>query len=134
MKFGLIPEFIGRLPVIGAVANLDREALIRILSEPKNALVKQYRKLFEMENVELELHRRRARRDRRSGAAPRHRCPRVAGHPRRGAARHDVRPARPDDIASVVVDATVVREKVEPDPRARGATQPARRAPRRAAS
>jgi ATP-dependent Clp protease ATP-binding subunit ClpX len=55
MKFGLIPEFIGRLPVIGAVSNLDQEALVRILIEPKNALVRQYRKVFEFENVELEL-------------------------------------------------------------------------------
>ncbi len=54
MAFGLIPEFIGRLPVIGAVSNLDREALIEILIEPKNALTKQYQKFFEMENVELE--------------------------------------------------------------------------------
>ncbi len=54
LKFGLIPEFIGRLPVIGAVSNLDREALIRILVEPKNALVKQFRKIFEFEDVELE--------------------------------------------------------------------------------
>jgi ATP-dependent Clp protease ATP-binding subunit ClpX len=52
--FGLIPEFIGRLPVIGAVSNLDQEALVQILVEPKNALVKQYQKLFEFENVELE--------------------------------------------------------------------------------
>ncbi|MBA2281941.1 MAG: ATP-dependent Clp protease ATP-binding subunit ClpX [Actinomycetota bacterium] len=54
LQFGLIPEFIGRLPVIGAVANLDKDALIRILNEPKNALVKQYRKFFEFEDVELE--------------------------------------------------------------------------------
>ena len=54
LKFGLIPEFIGRLPVIGAVATLDQEALIRILGEPKNALVKQYKKFFELEDVELE--------------------------------------------------------------------------------
>jgi ATP-dependent Clp protease ATP-binding subunit ClpX len=54
LKFGLIPEFIGRLPVIGAVSSLDREALIRILVEPKNALVKQFRKFFEFEEVELE--------------------------------------------------------------------------------
>ena len=54
LKFGLIPEFIGRLPVIGAVANLDQEALVRILIEPKNALIKQYRKFFEFEDVELE--------------------------------------------------------------------------------
>src|SRR5918994_124495 len=54
LKFGLIPEFIGRLPVIGAVAPLDQEALIRILGEPKNALVKQFKKFFELEDVELE--------------------------------------------------------------------------------
>ncbi|HEY0787510.1 MAG TPA: ATP-dependent Clp protease ATP-binding subunit ClpX, partial [Thermoanaerobaculia bacterium] len=54
LKFGLIPEFIGRLPVIGAVSPLDQEALIRILGEPKNALVKQFRKFFELEDVELE--------------------------------------------------------------------------------
>ena len=54
LKFGLIPEFVGRLPVIGAVSNLDRDALVEILVEPKNALVKQYRKFFEFEEVELE--------------------------------------------------------------------------------
>jgi ATP-dependent Clp protease ATP-binding subunit ClpX len=54
LKFGLIPEFIGRLPVITTVSPLDREALIRILSEPRNALIKQYKKLFELDNVELE--------------------------------------------------------------------------------
>jgi ATP-dependent Clp protease ATP-binding subunit ClpX len=53
LKFGLIPEFVGRLPVIGAVSSLDRDALIRILVEPKNALVKQYQKFFELEDVEL---------------------------------------------------------------------------------
>jgi ATP-dependent Clp protease ATP-binding subunit ClpX len=54
LKFGLIPEFVGRLPVIGAVSNLDGEALVRILVEPKNALVKQYRRVFELDGVELE--------------------------------------------------------------------------------
>ncbi|MCC6184308.1 MAG: ATP-dependent Clp protease ATP-binding subunit ClpX, partial [Microthrixaceae bacterium] len=54
LKFGLIPEFVGRLPVLGVVDNLDREALIQILVEPKNALVKQYRKFFELEEVDLE--------------------------------------------------------------------------------
>ena len=54
LKFGLIPEFIGRLPVIGAVAPLDQEALIRILGEPKNALVRQFQKFFEREDVALE--------------------------------------------------------------------------------
>jgi ATP-dependent Clp protease ATP-binding subunit ClpX len=54
LKFGLIPEFVGRLPMVGAVRSLDRESLVRILVEPKNALVKQYQKFFEMEEVELE--------------------------------------------------------------------------------
>ncbi|MGY1740061.1 MULTISPECIES: ATP-dependent Clp protease ATP-binding subunit ClpX [unclassified Blastococcus] len=54
LKFGMIPEFIGRLPVITAVQKLDREALINILTEPKNALVRQYRRLFELDGVELE--------------------------------------------------------------------------------
>jgi ATP-dependent Clp protease ATP-binding subunit ClpX len=55
MKFGLIPEFIGRLPVIGAVAHLYKDALIRILVEPKNALTRQYKRVFELDHVELEL-------------------------------------------------------------------------------
>lgn len=52
-KFGLIPEFIGRLPMISSVAPLDKEALVRILIEPKNALIKQFRKLFELDGVDL---------------------------------------------------------------------------------
>ena len=55
IKFGLIPELIGRLPVVATLQELDEEALIRILVEPKNALVKQYQKLFSMEGVELEI-------------------------------------------------------------------------------
>jgi ATP-dependent Clp protease ATP-binding subunit ClpX len=54
IKFGLIPEFIGRLPVVASVTNLDKDSLVRILNEPRNALVKQYKKLFEMDGVELE--------------------------------------------------------------------------------
>ena len=53
MRFGLIPEFIGRLPVLATLEDLDEEALVTILTEPKNALVKQYKRLFEMENVAL---------------------------------------------------------------------------------
>ena len=54
VKFGLIPEFVGRLPVTGTVSGLSRDALVQILVEPKNALSKQYQKFFEMEDVELE--------------------------------------------------------------------------------
>ena len=55
LKFGMIPEFVGRLPMIGAVHSLDRAALIKILTEPKNALLKQYQKFFEFEDIELEV-------------------------------------------------------------------------------
>ncbi len=55
LKFGMIPEFIGRLPMVGAVHALDKPALMSILTEPKNALVKQYIKIFEFDNVELEI-------------------------------------------------------------------------------
>jgi ATP-dependent Clp protease ATP-binding subunit ClpX len=56
IKFGLIPEFVGRLPVIATLEELDETALVKILTEPKNALTKQYQKLFAMEDVDLEFH------------------------------------------------------------------------------
>ena len=55
IKFGLIPEFVGRLPVVASLEELDEQALVKILTEPKNAISKQFRKLFEMEGVELEI-------------------------------------------------------------------------------
>jgi ATP-dependent Clp protease ATP-binding subunit ClpX len=134
MKFGLIPEFIGRLPVIGAVSNLDREALVQILVEPKNALVKQYQKFFEMENVQLEFA------DDALEAVADQAILRGTGA--RGLraileevllnAMYDL-PGR-SDIDKCVIDASVVLEKVNPTlvPRA---TTPARQSrPRRAAS
>ena len=54
LKFGLIPEFIGRLPIVATLKDLDKEALVKILLEPKNSLIKQYQKLFEIDGVELE--------------------------------------------------------------------------------
>jgi ATP-dependent Clp protease ATP-binding subunit ClpX len=56
VKFGLIPEFIGRLPIIATLEDLDEDALVQILTEPKNALARQYQRLFEMEGVELVFH------------------------------------------------------------------------------
>ena len=53
LKFGLIPEFIGRLPVLATLEDLDDDALVQILTEPKNALIKQYERLFDMEDVKL---------------------------------------------------------------------------------
>lgn len=55
IRFGLIPEFIGRLPVIASVTNLDEDALVRVLTEPRNSLVRQYERLFEMDGVELSI-------------------------------------------------------------------------------
>ena len=55
IKYGLIPEFVGRLPVVATLEELDEVALIQILTEPKNALIKQYQKMFSMEGVELEI-------------------------------------------------------------------------------
>jgi ATP-dependent Clp protease ATP-binding subunit ClpX len=56
LRFGLIPEFVGRLPVLATLEDLDEGALVKILTEPKNALVKQYQRLFDMENVDLTIH------------------------------------------------------------------------------
>ncbi|WP_047260021.1 ATP-dependent Clp protease ATP-binding subunit ClpX [Corynebacterium uterequi] len=56
VKFGLIPEFIGRLPVVATVENLDRDSLVRVLTEPKNALVRQYERLFDMDGVQLTIN------------------------------------------------------------------------------
>ena len=74
VKYGLIPEFVGRLPMIATLDELDLDALVRIIREPKNSLTKQYAKLFEMENVEIQFREdalkaisRRAR-ERKTGA------------------------------------------------------------------
>ena len=95
VKFGLIPEFIGRLPMIASVAPLDRDALIRILVEPRNALIKQFRKLFELDGVDLEFSPDAIEADRRPRAAARHRRPRPPRDPRRGPAQRHVRRPQP---------------------------------------
>ena len=135
MKFGLIPEFIGRLPVIGAVSSLDRQALIEILIEPKNALTKQYQKFFEMENVKLEFT------DDALEAVADQAILRGTGA--RGlraileevllTAMYDL-PGR-DDISKCVIDEKVVLEKVNPTLVPKKAAAPPRQSrPRRAAS
>jgi ATP-dependent Clp protease ATP-binding subunit ClpX len=134
LKFGLIPEFVGRLPVIGAVSNLDKEALVRILVEPKNALIKQYRRYFEFEDVELELT------DDALEAVAEQALLRGTGARGLRAILEEVLlnvmydlPSR-SDIGKCVIDRAVVLEKVNPTlvPR----TEPERPAsrPRRAAS
>jgi ATP-dependent Clp protease ATP-binding subunit ClpX len=133
LKFGLIPEFVGRLPVIGAVSNLDKEALVRILVQPKNALVKQYRKFFEFDGVELEFD------DDALEAVAEQALLRGTGARGLRAILEEVLlnvmydlPSR-SDIGKCVIDRSVVLEKVNPTlvPR----TEPERSTrPRRAAS
>ena len=95
IKFGLIPEFIGRLPVVSAVSQLFKDALIRILVEPKNALTRQYQRVFRTRRGQARVQRRRARGGGRAGTPAWDGGPGPAGHPRRGPARRDVRPAQP---------------------------------------
>ena len=83
LRFGLIPELVGRLPVTVALEALDEDALMRILVEPKNALTKQYKKLFELEDVGLTFEDEALRAVAAEGAQARHRRPRPPRHPRR---------------------------------------------------
>ena len=95
-KFGLIPEFVGRLPVVAHVEELTEDDLVRILTEPKNALVKQYQRLFALEGVELDFTEDALRAIARAGDQARHRRARPALDHGDAAARHDVRPAGRD--------------------------------------
>jgi ATP-dependent Clp protease ATP-binding subunit ClpX len=92
IKFGLIPEFVGRLPVVATLEELDEAALIEILVEPKNALLKQYQKMFRMEGVELEIREPALRAIARKALA-RKTGARGCARSRAGAARRDVRPS-----------------------------------------
>ena len=132
LKFGLIPEFVGRLPVLGVVDSLDRAALIQILVEPKNALVKQYRKFFELEDVDLEFT------DEALAAVADQALARGTGARGLRAILEEVLlgvmyelPSR-DDVATVLVDEQVVTEKVAPTLVPRDSSTSPR--PRRAAS
>ncbi|MCL1599324.1 MAG: ATP-dependent Clp protease ATP-binding subunit ClpX [Actinomycetia bacterium] len=112
--YGLIPEFIGRLPVMTTVADLDKESLVRVLTEPKNAIVKQYEKFFEMDGVELVIS------DDALEAIAEQAMKRGTGARGLRAIMEEVLldtmyelPAR-TDVARVVIDGAVVREKVNP--------------------
>ncbi|MCD4853615.1 ATP-dependent Clp protease ATP-binding subunit ClpX [Paenarthrobacter nitroguajacolicus] len=114
LKFGLIPEFIGRLPVITTVSNLDRPALIQILSTPKNALVKQYQKMFQLDGVDLQFD------DDALDSIADQALERGTGARGLRAIMEEVLlpvmfdlPSR-DDIATVVITADVVAKKAQP--------------------
>ncbi len=132
LKFGLIPEFIGRLPVTGIVNELDKEALVEILVEPRNALIKQYKKIFELEDVELEFA------DDALDAVAEQGMLRGTGARGLRAILEEVLlgimyelPGR-DDVEKVIVDREVVLDKVNPTLVPRRAPEAGR--PRRAAS
>ena len=132
VKYGMIPEFIGRLPTMGAVRSLDGEALVQILTEPKNALVRQYQKVFEFEDVELEFT------DDGLQAIADQALLRGTGARGLRAILEEVLlntmydlPGR-TDVGKVVIDEPTVREKVNPTLVPREAGRAAR--PRRAAS
>ena len=95
IKYGLIPEFVGRLPVVATLEELDEVALIQILTQPKNALLKQYQKMFSMEGVELEVREAGLKAIAQAGARAQDRRPGPALDPREHAAQYDVRPAFP---------------------------------------
>ncbi len=123
MNYGLIPEFIGRLPVISAVHQLSRDDLVQILTEPKNALVRQYAALLPVRRGGPRLRRRFAQRDRRQGARARDRCPRAALDHGGGPAQRDVRAALARGRAQVRGDPRDDREGAAADPRHRGARE-----------
>ncbi|MFZ9540662.1 MAG: AAA family ATPase, partial [Ilumatobacteraceae bacterium] len=132
LAFGLIPEFVGRLPMVGAVHNLDKEALVQILVEPKNALVKQFQKFFEFEDVELELT------ESALDAIAEQALERGTGARGLRAILEETLlnvmfdlPGRAD-VAKVVIDEDTVRNKTAPDLVLRSAARVTR--PRRAAS
>ncbi len=100
IKFGLIPEFVGRLPVVGVLDDLDENALIEILTRPKNAIIKQYQRLFEFENVRLKFSEE-ALSGRPAGHGPQGGRPRPAHDSGRADARTDVPPAQPEESEGV---------------------------------
>ena len=132
LKFGMIPEFIGRLPMIGAVRSLDRSALTKILIEPKNSLVKQYQKIFEFEDVELEftIDAMEAIADQALLRATGARGLRAILEEVLLNTMYEL-PGR-SDVGRVVIDADTVRTKVNPTLVPREPTRASR--PRRAAS
>ncbi|VAX13212.1 ATP-dependent Clp protease ATP-binding subunit ClpX [hydrothermal vent metagenome] len=113
-RYGLIPEFVGRLPVVATLSELDESALIRILTEPKNALTKQYIKMFEMEDCELEF-----REDALNAVATRAMERKTGARGLRSILEHillDIMYDLPsiDDLEKVVIDESVIKHDGEP--------------------
>lgn len=127
IKYGLIPEFIGRLPTVASVTNLEKDSLVRILTEPRNALIKQYQRLFEMDNVELEFTRTAL-----EGIADQAILRGTGARGLRAILEEVLLPVMYDipsraDVAKVVITEQTVRENVNPTIVARQATRRERR-------
>ncbi|AOS62427.1 ATP-dependent Clp protease ATP-binding subunit ClpX [Actinoalloteichus hymeniacidonis] len=127
IKFGLIPEFIGRLPVVAGVTNLDKDSLVQILTEPRNALVKQYQKLFDIDGVELEFTKKamEAIADQAILRGTGARGLRAIMEEVLQSVMYDI-PSR-SDVAKVVITEQTVRENVNPTIVARQASRRERR-------
>ncbi len=127
IKYGLIPEFIGRLPTVASVTNLDKVSLVKILTEPRNALVKQYKRLFEMDGVELEFTRTAL-----EAVADQALLRGTGARGLRAILEEVLLPVMYDtpsrgDVAKVVITEQTVRENVNPTIVARQATRRERR-------
>jgi ATP-dependent Clp protease ATP-binding subunit ClpX len=113
-KFGLIPEFVGRLPIVATLDELDKDALIKILVEPKNALTKQYKKLFEMEDCELDF-----REDALDSIADKAMIRKTGARGLRTIMEHILLDSMydlpsMDDVSKIVIDKTVVEGESDP--------------------
>ena len=114
IHYGLIPEFIGRLPVMCAVHQLSRDDLMQILTEPRNALVKQFQRFFQFDGIELVFADEALTLDRRQGARARDRRPRPALDHRGGPARRAVRAALPPRRQKCVVTKETIEKGISP--------------------
>ena len=115
LKFGLIPEFVGRLPVVATLDDLDESALVDILTKPKNALVKQYQRLFEMEDVRLEFNDEALQGDRPQGDPAQDRRARPAlDHGRRSCSSRCSSCPSLDGVSEIVINREVVEGRAKP--------------------
>ena len=114
IKFGLIPEFIGRVPVTVSLNELDEEAMIRILKEPKNALVKQYQKLFELDGVRLNFEEEALEAIAKKAIERKDRSQRTSCDRRRHSARSMYRVPSDESVIACTITKDSVEEEKEP--------------------
>ena len=108
IKFGLIPEFVGRVPVVASLDALDEESLVRILTEPRNALVKQFKKMFSLDDVVLEFQPDALQLIAQEAIREKNRCQGTAVDCGKYLAGYHVRPSLRDDIEKCIITREVV--------------------------